>query len=300
MSTSVPYFSIIVAVYNDWVPAERCLRSLSQQINASPFEVIIVDDGSHSEAPESIHAWNEHFPLTILRQPHLGISAARNRGIQIANGSVLVFTDADCEMQSNGLSVLANAVSAFPRQNCFQLHVTSEPSNLLGRAERLRLMTIQQQTLQPDGCIRYLNTAGFAIRRSYFGIDGRLFDPLALRAEDTLLLADLIRRGELPLFVRDAIVQHKVKLSWHQCLIKDIRSAWREGRPYDMIAAKGVSIRMSDSARIKIMKSMWKSAQQESIGRMAWSVVVARRALHKIVRVIYKMLRSSADISQAP
>jgi glycosyltransferase involved in cell wall biosynthesis len=300
MSTSPPDFSIIVALYNDWETIERCLHSLSQQINAPPFEAIIVDDGSHYEAPESIRDWNAHFPLAILRQPHGGIPTARNRGIQVAKGSILVFTDADCEMQSNCLAALANAVFAFPRQNYFQLHMAGECSNLLGRAEELRLMSIQRQTLQPDGCIRYLNTAGFAVRRTFLGIDGRLFHPLALRAEDTLLLADLIRRGELPFFVRESIVQHRIQLSWYQCLIKDLRSAWQEGRTYDMIAAKGVSVRMSNSARMKMMRSMWNSAKQESIGRRAWFVVVARRTVHKIVRLLYRVLRSSTDISEAP
>jgi glycosyltransferase involved in cell wall biosynthesis len=268
MFTSMPDFSIIIALYDDWEPIERCLRSLSEQVNAPSFEAIIVDDGSDYEAPESIREWNTHFPLTIVRQPRAGISAARNRGIRAANGSILLFTDADCEMQSNCLSAVADAVCTFPLQNCFQLHLAGERSNLLGRAEELRLLSIQWQALQPDGCIRYLNTAGFAVRRTFVGIDGRLFDPLALRAEDTLLLADLILRGELPLFVRDAIVQHRITLSWYQCLIKDIRSAWQEGRTYDMIAAKGVSVRMSDSARMKMMRSMWNSAKLEPIGRM--------------------------------
>lgn len=298
MSTSLPDFSIIVALYNDWEIVARCLRSLGQQINAPSFEAIIVDDGSDSSAPESIRAWNRHFPLTVLRQPHAGIPTARNRGIQLAKGSILVFTDSDCEMKSNCLATLANAVMAFPRQNCFQLHLAGERSNLLGRAEELRLMSIQQQTLQPDGCIRYLNTAGFAVRRTFLSI-GPLFDPLAVRAEDTLLLAQLIQRGELPLFVRDAIVQHNIKLSWYQCLSKDIRSAWQEGRTYEMIAAKGVSISMSHRARVEMMISMWKSAKQESIGTVAWSVVVARRTVHRIVRLLYKILSRSIDISEA-
>jgi glycosyltransferase involved in cell wall biosynthesis len=299
MSTSVPQFSIIVAVYNDWEPIERCLRSLSQQANAPPFEAIIVDDGSNYEAPASLAAWNERFLLRISRQPHAGISVARNRGIQIATGSILVFTDADCELQPDCLAALANGVSRFPQQNCFQLHLAGDRSSLLGRAEELRLMSIQQQTLQPDGCIRYLNTAGFAVRKTLVGQDGQLFDPRARRAEDTLLLADLIRRRELPLFVRDAIVQHRIKLSWPACLVKDIRSAWQEGRTYDMIAAKGVRIRMSDSARMSMMTSMWASAKQESIGRVAWFVLVTRRMVHKIVRLLYNVLRNSTGNSAA-
>ena len=47
--------------------------------------------------------------------------------------------------------------------------------------------------LQPDGRIRYLNTAGFAIRRTAVNVEEGLFDPVAIRAEDTLLLANLMK-----------------------------------------------------------------------------------------------------------
>jgi hypothetical protein len=67
--------------------------------------------------------------------------------------------------------------------------------------------------LQPDGSIRYLNTAGFAIRRKGADVAAGLFEPVARRAEDTLLLANLMRRGQLPLFVPDAIVEHAIPLS---------------------------------------------------------------------------------------
>ncbi len=267
-------------------------------MDAPPFEAVIVDDGSDDEAPESIRVWHKRFPITIVRQQHAGISVARNGGIHSSSGSILVFTDADCEMQSNCLSALASAMSRFRQHDCFQLHLAGERSNLLGRAEELRLIGIQQHALQADGRIRYLNTAGFAVRRTFVGPDARLFDPLALRAEDTLLLADLIRRGELPFFVRDATVRHRIELSWYQCLIKDVRSAWRESRTYEIIAAKGVSVRMSDIARVKMMRSMWNSAKQDSIGRMAWFVVIARRTVHRVIRSLYKIQSGSIDIPE--
>jgi glycosyltransferase involved in cell wall biosynthesis len=288
---SVPYFSIIVAVYNDWGPLDRCLASLSKQENAAPFEVILVDDGSPDAAPDLFRAWNARFPFTILCQPHRGIAAARNLGVQRSVGSVLVFTDADCELQSNCLSALEAGLLGFPEQSCFQLHLVSDPSSLIGRAEQLRLMSIQNQTLQPDGSIRYLNTAGFAIRRASINPDGQLFDPSAQRAEDTLLLAELIRRGQSPRFVRDAMVKHTPELSWPACLFKDMRSAWREGKTYDIIAAKGVTVRMGDRARLKMMASMWSTANQPSLGKMAWFVVICRRAVHRSVRFVYTTLR---------
>lgn len=51
----------------------------------------------------------------------------------------------------------------------------------MGRAEELRLRVFQEHMLLPDGRIRYLNTAGFAIRRARVKIEVGLFDPVALR-----------------------------------------------------------------------------------------------------------------------
>jgi glycosyltransferase involved in cell wall biosynthesis len=286
----MPHFSVIIPVYNDWGPLDHCLRALAQQEEAPPFEVIVVDDGSAVSVPESVRLWNDRLPLTVLRQPHSGIAAARNLGIENSTGSVLVFTDTDCEMRSDCLLALHAALVNFPQNSSFQLHLVSNCSSLINRAEELRLMSIQNQTLQPDGCIRYLNTAGFAMRRAHLSPAAPIFEPQARRAEDTLLLANLILRGKLPLFVADAIVQHRIRLSWTECLLKDVRSAWSEGRTYNMIAAKGVEVRMGDKARMRMMISMWKVANQPSIGRTAWFVVIARRTIHRTIRLLYKVL----------
>src|SRR5208283_3181099 len=218
ISVPTPQFSIIVAVYNDWGPLEQCLQSLDQQTNGAGFEVIIVDDGSDETAPESIRQWKDRYRLTIVHQSHAGIAAARNRGLQSANGSVLVFTDADCRMQANCLSALGAALIKFPQHPYFQLRLTGDYSTVVGRAEELRLIAIENKMLQPDGRIRYLNTAGFALRRARADLRAGLFNPAAQRAEDTLLLVDLIQRGELPFFVADAIVQHAVSMSLPKCL----------------------------------------------------------------------------------
>src|SRR5277367_671849 len=99
ISTTLPLFSIVIAVYDDWIALDPCLRSIEQQIPGPEFEVIVVDDGSAEPAPERICEWSRRLPLTIVRQSHAGISAARNRGIQASQGSVLLFVDADCRMQ---------------------------------------------------------------------------------------------------------------------------------------------------------------------------------------------------------
>ena len=285
-SATAPFFSIVIAAYNDWVPLDRCLRSLAEETNAPSFEVIVVDDGSAERAPESIRRWARSYPIEVIRQPHGGIASARNRGIQFTRGSVLVFVDADTKLQTNCLSALASTITQSPQHNCFQLHLTGDCSRLVGRAEELRLTMLQHHLLQPDGRIRYLNTAGFAIRRKRVDVGRGVFDPTALRSEDTLLLANLMLAGELPLFVPNSMVQHAIPLSLMECFVKDIRSALLARQTRELIASMGVKIRATNSERLAMLSWIWKTSKQRSIGRLACFVVVARKGLEEIPRLL--------------
>jgi GT2 family glycosyltransferase len=141
--------------------------------------------------------------------------------------------------------------------------------------------------LQPDGRIRYLNTAGFAIRRRRADIETGVFDPLALRGEDTLLLARLMEAGELPLFVPDAMVEHSIPLSLLGSLRKDFRSAYLEQRMYETIAASGVKIHVTHRERLRLLSSMWRTAHRDSIGRSAWFALVLRQAFKRMLSFFY-------------
>jgi len=289
--SSTRLFSILIGVHNDWGPLEKCLQSLEQQTDGPPFEVIVVDDGSDDEAPESILQFRKCYPLKLVRQSHTGIAAARNRGILNSTGSILVFTDADCRLLPNCLSALDLAISQATLQSYFQLHLAGDCSNLVGRAEELRLKALQQQTLQPNGYIRYLNTAGFAVRREHVNIRGGLFEPGILRGEDTLLLATLMRRGELPFFTATAMVQHSVSLSLREYFLKAVRATRMEAKTYQIIAGKGVQVRMDHWERVNTLFSMWKIARLNSIGRMAWFVVVIRQLLQRAVGFVYRLAK---------
>src|SRR5579863_5563575 len=173
--TQEPLFSIVVAVYNDWTMLDGCLQSLAEQTNGPSFEVIIVDDGSTEPAPQFVLSSTYSYPIAVIRQPHKGIPAARNRGVQGSKGSVLVFVDADCRLRTNCLAALSSTVANSPQHDCFQLRLVGNCSNLVGRAEELRLITFQNHMLQKDGRIRYLNTAGFAIRRAKVDVETGVF-----------------------------------------------------------------------------------------------------------------------------
>jgi glycosyltransferase involved in cell wall biosynthesis len=283
--STVPQFSVIIAVYDDWAPLNECLQSLAQLENAPSFEVIVVDDGSSNGAPEFIRRWGNRYSLKLMGQPHRGIAAARNLGLQASSGAILIFTDADCRFDPNCLNNLTRVVEN-SEHDYFQLYLTGYGANLIGKAEELRLMTFQKRILQPDGRVQYLNTAGFAIRRSQVDLKRGLFDSSVPRGEDTLLLAELMRSGSLPFFVKNARIVHAIPLSLTECLVKDVRSAYLERAVYDQISTQRIRIRLSYGERIKMLKDMWQQAKSPEIGRAAWFLLVARQGLQRLVSLV--------------
>lgn len=286
---ATPQFSVVIAVYDDWVPLEECLHSLKEQISPACFEVIVVDDGSSEAPPSSLRSESYPFALVMVRQAHFGIPSARNLGIQNSRGNVLLFVDADCRLDKNCLALLNSVIAHEPQHDSFQLCLTGDRSTLVGRAEELRLSTFQSLMLQPDGRIRYLNTAGFALRKKR--TEGVVFHPGALRGEDTLLLANLMQTGELPLFVRDAVIIHSIPLSLMECLQKDLRTVYLEGPAFDMVASTGVKLRLTHRERLRLLASMWKVAKRSSLGYSAWFVVLIRQAFQRAATFGYRYLR---------
>ncbi|MEM6812609.1 MAG: glycosyltransferase family A protein [Pseudomonadota bacterium] len=91
---STPYASIIIPVYNDAEALKQCLNALEKQTYPSDFfEVIVVDNGSNQDIKTIIL---EYKQAKYAFESEPGSYSARNRGLSMAKGQVLGFTDADC------------------------------------------------------------------------------------------------------------------------------------------------------------------------------------------------------------
>ena len=87
-----PLVSVVIPVFN----GEAFLREAVQSVLAqkySPVEVIIVDDGSIDGTEDVARSLPE--TVRYLQQANQGPAAARNRGIEQAQGSLIAFADAD-------------------------------------------------------------------------------------------------------------------------------------------------------------------------------------------------------------
>lgn len=91
--------SVIVVVYNQLQSLRLVLRALLAQDFTGSYEVIITDDGS---SPELFHACRKEFnessiPIRYVWQQdrHFRAAAARNNGIKISRGRIILFLDGD-------------------------------------------------------------------------------------------------------------------------------------------------------------------------------------------------------------
>jgi GT2 family glycosyltransferase/glycosyltransferase involved in cell wall biosynthesis len=102
--SDAPRASVIVPVYNHFHHTRTCLAALAACGDATPFEVIVVDDGSTDETRsrlESLDGLRYH-----RNTENLGFIGACNAGAQLARGEHLVFLNNDTAVQPGWLDAL--------------------------------------------------------------------------------------------------------------------------------------------------------------------------------------------------
>ena len=92
--TRRPKVSVIIPVYNDPQRLATCLRALARQTYPRELlEIIVVDNGSSHDLDPLAREFPE---VRFESEEKPGSYAARNKGLSIARGEVIAFTDADC------------------------------------------------------------------------------------------------------------------------------------------------------------------------------------------------------------
>lgn len=87
--------SIIVPIYNVEPYIRKCLDSLLEQTYRD-FEIILVDDGSPDGSAIICDEYARDYDnVKVIHKQNGGVSSARNKGIDIAEGDYIMFVDAD-------------------------------------------------------------------------------------------------------------------------------------------------------------------------------------------------------------
>lgn len=213
-----PFVSIIIPVYRDVANLKRCLAALAAQ-TCSPekFEVVVINNAPETPLPPL--AGIRH--LRQLMEARAGSYAARNTGIQAAQGTLLGFCDADCIPAPNWIVQAVDFLTHQPafarlggRIHLFQAH----PTHPTWAEKHEQVFAFHQAEYVRQG---WAATANMFAWRHVFEVVG-LFDTRLLSGGDL----EWGRRAETSGFAigyaHDVLVKHPARRSV-QALIQKAR-----------------------------------------------------------------------------
>lgn len=110
-------FSVIIPLYNKSATVERSVNSVLRQ-SCTDFEIVVVDDGSTDGGAGVVKGIADNR-VRLVGQANGGVSAARNKGIEMAQGEFITFLDADDEYAPGHLSALNRLTEMYPGHNVY-------------------------------------------------------------------------------------------------------------------------------------------------------------------------------------
>lgn len=217
-------YSVIIPAFNAGKTLSDTLVALKQQsISPAEYEVIVVDDGSTDETA----ALARRFGANCISQPNRGPAAARNYGVRVARGEIILFTDADCVPDRDWIRQMT-----LPFRNERMVGVKgayrTRQTELAARFAQAEFED-RYDLLKKVAAIDMVDTYSAAFRREVF-IKIGLFDesfPVA-NNEDTELSYRLCAASYFLEFNPEALVYHRHLDSFAKYLrLKFKRGYWR-------------------------------------------------------------------------
>jgi len=196
-----PRISVVIPAYWSQNTLPGCLDALRRQTRP-PDEIIVVSSSPEEETAALVRrdypeVRFEQSPVRLL--PH----AARNRGVELAKGELLVFTDPDCEAEGRWLEVLSAAVENGSR--CLVGAMDVQRRNFWQAGVHLCKFHWLLPGL-PVGTRVHAPTANACYARSLWNQIGPF--PGEVFAGDGILSARAAQAGHPARFVPDAVVRH--------------------------------------------------------------------------------------------
>lgn len=201
MSGAPPRVSVIIPAYHSDQTLTSCLEALRNQ-TFRDFETILINSSPEPRTAEIVRRYPEvvfeQSPVRLL--PH----AARNRGVTMARGSLLVFTDPDCRADLDWLVWLVSAHDAGHPVVGGSMGLLSDRA--IERAVHLRKFFWLLPGL-PEGPVHVICTANASYSRHVWKRIGPLQGELF--TGDALLSLRAAAAGFMPWFEPRACVRHR-------------------------------------------------------------------------------------------
>lgn len=188
---SQPSISVVVPFFNSERHIGACIESLQNQKGLDdPYELIFVNNRSTDASAEIV---SRSAGVVLVEEDVPGAYASRNTGVRQAKAPIIAFTDADCEVDSDWLQSIRDAMrdpSLAVLVGHFRYPVDASPLlKLLGVYENAKADYVFNHC-SPDYHFAYANN--MAVRAEVFAQVGQFVEwP---RAADTELIHRLAKR----------------------------------------------------------------------------------------------------------
>lgn len=112
MTDQAPLVSIVLPCYNYGHLVGGAIESIASQYDER-LEIIVINDGSTDDSLSVLQQLQSEYSwLRVEDQHNQGLSATRNRGIEISTGEYLVFLDSDDSLAEGCIATLLSAIKA--------------------------------------------------------------------------------------------------------------------------------------------------------------------------------------------
>ncbi len=196
--------SIVIPAFNSAATVTRCLESLERQTTPrDEYEIILVDDGSTDGTSDLARREG----VRVIRQENAGPAAARNRGVEAAQGELILFTDADCEAPPDWVECFRQVFSD-PSVAGAKGTIRTRQRSLVARFAQLEYED-KYDRLAHRAHIDFIDTGSAAYRRGIFVGNGGFDTNFSTASgEDVDLSYRLAQRGYCLVFAPQAWVYH--------------------------------------------------------------------------------------------
>ena len=181
--------SVVIPVYNREREIKECIESVQRQ-TIRQIEIICIDDGSTDSTVSIIKKMKEEDDrISLIEQKHAGPGAARNRGIELAQGEYMCFLDSDDYYYDNdSLECMYDTCNKYGMNACCSEIYIEQGTNQMVKHE------CDVNDLVPDNVIFFSETQicrgfiAFIFKTSFIKKSGVKF-PTIYRYEDPVFLA---------------------------------------------------------------------------------------------------------------
>ena len=194
------YVSVIIACRNEQENLPRILNKIHEQIYPSAlFEVIIVDDNSSDNTFRIASSYHEIKNISVLKNNGSGKKAALLTGINVAKGSLILTTDADCMMSKEWLQTISSFSCSSGADMIVCPVMLSESNGFFGEFAELEFLSLQgitAGTLSQGNAIM-CNGANLAFNKEIFLSNINNLHPEIASGDDIFLLHSVKKKKDL-------------------------------------------------------------------------------------------------------